>query len=192
MTTNDSTVGSTLSPTRSRPWIGLTALTSAAHMPALVAQRSDPRRVVVTEADGTHMGLALSWWASAIRGDEQILAVIRQTVSPADVLRSAIEVILAQVAVIAAAEETCPAALLRDASGPLILTESHRALCRDLANALDRNPDTTEIEMTALPVTHVMDFVVLLGRLVEYRGLAVVSDQIERYTRMVTTAERLR
>ena len=190
MTTNDTAVGSTLG--RARPWVGLSALTPAPHLSSLVAQRSDPRRVVVTGADGTHMGLALSWWSSAIRGDEELIATIRATVSPADVLRSAIEVILAQVAVIAAAEDTCPAALLRDASGPLILTESHRALCRDLAAALDTDPDTTEIEMTALPVTHVMDFVVLLGRLVEYRGIAAITNQVERYTRMVTTAERLR
>lgn len=150
------------------------------------------RSVVVTNVDGTHMGLAVNWWSSAIENDRATTASLRSAFPAPDVLRSAVEVVLAQATWLTRASCFCTfasdcdcadtvGATLRELASTHLVDPLHRQFCSGLADVLEPNPDATDLRLDPIPVTSLMSLVVFLGSVIEYRYGVPVASQIESY-----------
>lgn len=158
------------------------------------------RSAVVTHVDGTHMGLAVNWWSAAADDDTATLSTIRRSFPPADVLRSAVEVVLAQASWLTRAacrcgfEPTCSCIddvhhTLRELAADHLVDPRHQDFCSALADALGRDPSATDLALDPIPVNSIMNLVVFLGSVVEYRHGVPVPVQIASYRRQVIETE---
>lgn len=158
-----------------------------------VTTRTPRARVVVRGIDGTHMGVAVGWWRALAGGDLATLDTIRVSYPAGDALRSGLEVVLAQASWIARMRSTPggPVTVLAQFSEDPIVTTAHRALCRELAAQLDRNPDAVDFAITPINVSSLMDLIAFLGSTVEYQHKLSIADQITAFQRAVFNAEGL-
>lgn len=173
-----------------RGWLSLNGLAGVRRGNPVRSSKDSPL-ISVHDVDGTHLGLAVNWWSAIVEKDAPLINVIKATVDPAEVLRSAIEVVLSQVSVLASRDGRPSAAVLRAFAVDPVLSKSHRSLCAELAATLEDCPTSTTMEVTRIVVADAMEFVAFLGRVVEYRAGTPVDKQIDRYIRFVTTSQGL-
>lgn len=158
------------------------------------------RSAVVTNVDGTHMGLAVNWWSAVVAEDQPTVRSIRDTFPAQDVLRSAVEIILAQATWLTRAacrcgfDPSCPCSdsvhlTLCELATDRLVDPKHQAFCADLAETLESDPGATDLALNPIPVSSLMDLVVFLGSAVEYRHGVPVAVQLASFRRQIINSE---
>jgi hypothetical protein len=165
-----------------------------------VVSAAATRRMVIANADGSHMGPAVNWWEADVAARQSHpetpgarLDDAREDVLAAmdtdEALRSAVEVICSMVAWIARNDHESHGdhgvRILTGLSGESLLLPSQRILCADLAEALSTDPQRSDFAIHRVDVASAMRLLVFLSRAIEQRFEVSVAKQIDTFRRTI-------
>lgn len=150
---------------------------------------------VIDGVDGTHMGVAVTWWAAVAGNDTTALAIARDVIPAAEMLRSSLEVCLGLAGWIArndgvSADDGGVRVLRSLAAEPAVLSPAQRALCLALANQLTDDPGRTSFTVPEVPAVTATSLMLLLSTLIEHRFAVPKAAQLEVYREAVIDAMR--
>lgn len=150
---------------------------------------------VIDGVDGTHMGVAVTWWAAAAANDATAIAIARDVIPAGEMLRSSIEVCLGLAGWIArndgVSDDDGGVRVLRSlAAEPAVLSPAQRALCLALADQLTEEPGRTSFAVPEVPATTATSLMLLLSTLIEHRFAVSKVAQLEVYREAVVDAMR--
>lgn len=145
----------------------------------------------IPEVNGTHMGVAVTWWSAVVGRDAATLDTIRTTVPAAEAFRSALEVVIGLAHWLSANGDEHPdggARLLRVLSADAaMLPASQRSVAREVGDQLADDPHRETFMLTPSSVETLMGLALLLARLIESRFGIAIEDQIATYRVEVLT-----
>lgn len=156
-------------------------------------------RLVISGVDGTHMGIAVNWWAEQSRGAlrtparADIPEAIRATFPPFEILRSAIEVILTMAEWVSRNDHCGDSdggrRVLHSLAADPLLRPSQRILCDDLARVLGADPDADEFVIHRVGPESAMPLIMFLSRAIENRFEVPVETQVASFRSAVLRLE---
>lgn len=148
-------------------------------------------KLVVSGADGTHLGSAVAWWDAVISCDQKAQAIVRDLCPPSDMLRSCLELLLAQCDWMASASGRTLHEVLVDLSTSNIISEEHRAFVSQVACEIARDSSAVNFRVDPIPLSNLIGLIVFLGELIAYRHGTPVSAQTSIYRETAVQSRRI-